>query len=220
MRTWTPVCLIWLVSLTGGCTTSYRVKLDSVAKPDANAISYSLRNISSLETDDSLRSREVSSMVRTALSGRGLYEAPAKVVADMIVNIEYGMKPVVRRETRWKLPASSKSANNGRITRTNPDGFLEVPEAPVWEQVQVEVLTYEKYVHLTARENIPITKGMAPVEVWSVDVTSEGKSRNLRQYLPVLIAATIEYMGRDSHGQKSIRIKDTDADLVFVKQGM
>jgi hypothetical protein len=53
-----------------------------------------------------------------------------------------------------------------------------------------------------------------------VDVTSEGESRDMRKALPVLAAASIDYVGKDSHGQKIIRLKDTDKDIAFVKKGM
>ena len=41
-------------------------------------------------------------------------------------------------------------------------------------------------------------------------MTSEGESRDLRKNLPVLVAASIDYVGKDSHGQKTIKIKDSD----------
>jgi hypothetical protein len=203
--------------LLGGCATSYRVKVDSLAKPEANAISYSLRNASSTE-DDSLRYREAADLVRTALSGRGLFEAPANVVPDVIVEVDYGIETVVRRETRSKPAGWDKPTSAG--LKTDSNGFL-IPPAPLAvEQVQVTVITYEKYLYLTARENpSQKTDGVDPV-LWRVDVTSEGNSKNLREYLPVLAAASIEHVGKDSRGQKTIRIKDTDADLVFVKKGM
>jgi hypothetical protein len=34
------------------------------------------------------------------------------------------------------------------------------------------------------------------------------------------VAASIDYVGKDSQGQKTIRIKDTSSDIAFVKKGM
>lgn len=220
------VCLVSVVSLVSGCATSYRVKLDSLAKPDANAISYALRNGNPTEKEDSLRYREAANLVRTALSGRGLFEAPEKVVPDVIVEINYGLRPIVRQEKRakiqppWERPSYEKPW--GTETRTDENGNIVLVAAapPRVEEETVSVTTYEKYLHLTARENAsPNSRGNGPM-LWRVDVTSEGQNKNLREYLPVLVAATIEYVGKDSRGEKTIRIKDTDADLVFVKKGM
>ena len=38
--------------------------------------------------------------------------------------------------------------------------------------------------------------------------------------MPVLVAASIEYIGKDTQGQKTIRIKDTHSDVAFIKKGM
>jgi hypothetical protein len=219
VRTRFPICFALFASLLSGCVTSYRVKVDSLAKPDANAISYSLRNASSTDKGDSLRYREAADMVRTALSGRGLYEASANLVPDVIVDVDYGVASLVRREKRWVIPPPWEKGSGEDPWRTDSNG-LPVPVPLNGKEEDVTVTTYEKYLHLTARENpSPKRAGGEPM-LWRVDVTSEGESKNLRKYLPVLVAASIEYVGKDSHGQKTIRIKDTDADLVFVKKGM
>ncbi|MFM7751135.1 MAG: hypothetical protein ACKPB0_12065, partial [Opitutaceae bacterium] len=64
--------------LLGGCATTYELKVDSIAKPRAaDAISYEIHNKNPLVADDSLRFKEAAGFVKTALSGRGMYEAPA-----------------------------------------------------------------------------------------------------------------------------------------------
>jgi hypothetical protein len=79
---------------------------------------------------------------------------------------------------------------------------------------------YEKYLKMSARENKEAVEGRPQQEVWTVDVTSEGESRDIRKNLPVLVAASIDYIGKDSQGQKTIRIKDSSSDIAFVKKGM
>jgi hypothetical protein len=84
----------------------------------------------------------------------------------------------------------------------------------------ITIVVYEKYLKLSARENKEAAEGRAPTEIWTLDVTSEGESRDIRKHLPVLVAASIDYIGKDSQGQKTIRIKDTSSDIAFVKKGM
>jgi hypothetical protein len=36
----------------------------------------------------------------------------------------------------------------------------------------------------------------------------------------MLAAASIDYIGKDSKGQKTIKIKDSDRDIAFIKKGM
>ncbi|MEO7412121.1 MAG: hypothetical protein ABIZ81_02095, partial [Opitutaceae bacterium] len=65
-------------------------------------------------------------------------------------------------------------------------------------------------------------EGQPPSEIWTVDVSTEGENRDLRKALPVLAAATIEYVSKDSQGQKTIKLKDTDKNgpIAFVKKGL
>jgi hypothetical protein len=217
-RTWFQAAFVSLLALLAGCATSYRVTLESTAKPDGDAISYALRNGTAAEKEDSLRYREAAAHVRTALSGRGLYEAPPNAKPDVIVSIDYGM---TSREQREMILLPRKPATLSRPgSGVDSKGERVTPKSPSLEQVALVTTTYEKYLRLTARENKPSGNDGTASDIWQVDVTSEGKSKNLREYLPILVAASIEYVGKDSHGQKSIRLKDTDADVVFVKKGM
>jgi hypothetical protein len=234
-RSFDSALLLASALFLGGCATT-EVTVDSLAKPDAeNSVSYQLKNINPLVADDSLRFKEASDYVRTALSGKGMYEAPPNVKPDLVVAVDYGIGPpqtkmeVVSEPVYVEIP--------GRIrTETRQIGTDPVTQRPILVQVTVQdpstsefagfreyeisTTVYEKYLRLTARENAEAVEGRPASEVWTVDVTSEGQSRDLRKNLPVLVAASIEYIGKDSQGQKTIKIKDKDSDVAFVKKGM
>lgn len=218
-----------------GCGTTYTVKVDSLAKPNAQeAVSYEIQNKNPMVSEDSLRYKEAKDYVKTALSGRGLYEAPDKVKADIVVDLDYGIKPPEsRRETvsepvyitipgqiRTERVQVGTDANGRPIYQTVTVQDPPTTEFAGFREYQVTVTVYEKYLRLTARENAPAQEGKPPAEIWTVDVTSEGQSRDLRKNLPILVAASIDYIGKDTQGQKSIKIKDTDRDVGFVKKGM
>src|SRR4051812_35718343 len=74
-----------------GCASTYEVKVDSLAKPKAaDAVSYQIHNTNPLVADDSLRYKEASDYVKTALSGKGMYEAPSNTKPDVVVDLDYG----------------------------------------------------------------------------------------------------------------------------------
>lgn len=229
------VGLLAAMALLGGCATSTRVKIDSLAKPNAeNAISYEIKNRNPLVADDSLRYKEAAGFVKTALSGKGMYEAPAGVKPDLVVDLDYGVGPPVSKRETISEPVYITIPGQIRTERvqvgTDSQGrpiyqTITVQDPPTTEfagfrEYQITVTVYEKYLKLSARENAPQVEGRPPNEVWTVDVTSEGESRDIRKNLPVLVAASIDYIGKDSQGQKTIRIKDSDSDVVFVKKGM
>ena len=221
--------------LLASCATTHQVKIDSLAKPDAAAsISYELKNKNPLVADDSLRYKEAANLVRTALSGRGLYEAPPNVKPDLVVDMDYGVGPPQMKKETVSEPVYITIPGQIRTERvqvgTDSQGrpiyqTITVQDPPTTEfagfrEYIVTVVVYEKYLKLSAKENATPVEGRPPQEVWTVDVTSEGESRDIRKNLPVLVAASIDYIGKDSQGQKTIRIKDSNSDIAFVKKGM
>lgn len=222
---------LWLA----GCATTHQVKVDSLAKPNAeNAISYEIKNKNPLVADDSLRYKEASNMVKTALSGKGMYEAPPNVKPDIVIDLDYGVGPPQVRKETVSEPVYITVPGQIRTERvqvgTDSQGrpiyqTITVQDPPTTEfagfrEYMVTIVVYEKYLKLSARENKEPVEGRPPQEVWTVDVISEGESRDIRKHLPILAAASIDFIGKDSQGQKTIRIKDTSSDIAFVKKGM
>ncbi|MFA6046684.1 MAG: hypothetical protein WC718_16990 [Phycisphaerales bacterium] len=218
-----------------GCATTHVLKVDSLAKPTAgNSISYEIKNKNPLVADDSLRYKEAASLVKTALSGRGMYEAPPNTKADMIVDLDYGVGPPQMRKETVSEPVYITIPGQIRTERvqvgTDSQGrpiyqTVTVQDPPSTEFVGfreyiITITVYEKYLKLSARENKEAVEGRPTPEIWTLDITSEGESRDIRKHLPVLVAASIDYVGKDSQGQKTIRIKDNSSDIAFVKKGM
>lgn len=218
-----------------GCTTTHVVKVDSLAKPKAaDAISYEIKNRNPLVAEDSLRYKEAAGLVKTALSGRGMYEAPPNTKPDIVVDLDYGVGPPQMRKETVSEPVYITVPGQVRVERvqvgTDAQGrpvyqTITVQDPPTTEfagfrEYVITVVVYEKYLKLSARENKEAVEGKPQTELWTVDITSEGESRDIRKSLPVLVAASIDYVGKDSQGQKTIRIKDTSSDIAFIKKGM
>ena len=223
------------VLLAAGCANSTTVKIDSLAKPKAEeSISYKILNKNPAVDDDSLRYKEAADYVRTALSGKGLYEAPDAQKADLVVSLDYGVGPPQSRREVVSEPVYITLPGQMRTERVQVG--TDRTGTPIYQTVTVQdpprtefagyreyfvtVTVYEKFLRLNATENKPAAEGRPPSEIWTVDITSEGESRDIRRALPILAAASIDYVGKDSLGQKTIRIKDTDKDVAFIKKGM
>jgi hypothetical protein len=222
-------------SLLTGCANSTEVKIDSIAKPKAEeSISYKIRNTNPAIAEDSLRNKEAVGFVRTALSGKGMYETTDAAHADLVLDVDYGVGPPQIRHETVSEPVYITLPGEVRVERvqvgTDRNGnpiyqTVTVQDPPHTEfagyrDYVITTVVYEKYLKMTAHENKEATEGQPPLDVWSIDVTSEGQSHDLRKTLPVLAAASIDYVGKDSHGQKIIHLKDSDKDVAFVKKGM
>jgi hypothetical protein len=217
-----------------GCANTYAVKVDAIAKDKAKeASSYRIKNKNASLPEDNLRYKEATNYVKTALSGRGLYEAPPDVVPDIIVELDYGIAPPSVRMEETSVPVYAQTGGGVSYTPmpvTDPKGNVTMRTVPVYEPTHSElvgyrdvitpVAIYEKYLHISARENREKSEGKAPAEIWSVNTSLEDESKDIRKYLPLLASASMESIGTDTGSQKTIKLKESDQNVGFVKKGM
>ena len=232
----TAISLVLLAVLSGGgCATSYAVKVDAIAqpKPAATAASYRFKNRNPNLEEDNLRYKEAANYVKTALSGRGMYEAPGNVTPDVIVELDYGIEPPSVRMEVTTIPVYVRTgggvsydpitvpgANGTQIKRTVPAYDPPQTELVGYQEVLMPVAVYEKYLQISARENKETQEGKAPTEIWSVNTSYEDESQDIRKYLPLLASASMESIGTDTGSRKTIKVKETDQTVAFVKKGM
>ena len=231
--------------LLAGCISSqtYTVQVDSIAatgdnQPAPSGQSYHIRTRNPRLNEDSLRYKEVADYVRTALSGKGMYEASSPDRADVIIDIDYGMDaprikferisdPVIRQtssETRDTIekvsvrdPITGAMIETDQVVSVTTPGSTEM--VGMKESIQ-PVIIYEKYLKLSARSNQEAVEGRAPPEVWSVNVSAEDNSQELRKYIPILASATADYVGTNTKESKPVKISEDDEVVAFVKKGM
>ncbi len=226
--------------ITGCATSTYEVKVDAISKaPSATAKSgvepqsYKLKSKNPALGEENLRYREAAEYVKTALSSKGLYEAPSQDRADMIVELDYGMDAPRTKLERVSVPVYAQAGGGVRYEQvpvTDAKGNASYRTVAVYQpprneligfdDVPRQVTIYEKYLRVTARENKPAREGRAPDEVWSVNVSTEDESKDLRKYLPILASATADYIGKDSTTQRTVKIKDPSQITEFIRRGV
>ena len=223
------------VFLAAGCATStYEVKVDAISKPvAAEAQSYKIKSKNPALGEENLRYREAAEFVKTALSGKGLYEAPVAEKADMIVELDYGMESPRTKVERVSVPVYAQMGGGVRydsVPVTDTKGNVSRRTVAVYEPPRTElvgyddvprnVTIYEKYLRVTARENKPASEGRPPSEIWSVHVSTEDESKDLRRYLPLMASATADFIGKDSSSEKVVKIRENGPGVMFIKKGM
>jgi hypothetical protein len=224
----------WLLAGCASSSSTYKVKVDSISKPaPAGAQSYALKSKDPALGEENLRYHEAAEFVRTALSGRGLYEAPSEERADMIVELDYGMEAPRAKIERVNVPIYAQLGGGVRYetipvadARGNT-GFRTVPiyDAPRseligYDEVPRIVTTYEKYLKVTARENRPASEGKPPAELWSVHASTEDESKDVRKYLPIMASAVADHIGQDTANQKTVKVRADDPGVDFIRKGM
>jgi hypothetical protein len=215
----------------GGCATgTHEIKVDAIAKPAADAQSYRLKSKDPRLGEENLRYHEAADFVRTALSGKGMYEAPNDAKADVIVELEYGLDAPRTKVERVSVPVYAQVGGGVRydtVPVTDSRGNVTTRTVAVYdpprneligyEEMPRQVTIYEKYLRLTARENKPANEGRPPAEIWSVQVSAEDESKDIRKYLPIMASASIDYIGKDSTNQQVVRVRENSPGVEFIK---
>ncbi|MEO7412086.1 MAG: hypothetical protein ABIZ81_01910 [Opitutaceae bacterium] len=228
-------CLIGaVVLLSNGCATRHEIKVDAISQPSPKeVVSYKLKTKAPPGEADSLRMQEATEFIKTALSGRGLYEAPNPDQADMVVDVDFGIEaPRVRMEVT-SVPIYAQVGGGVRyeqVSVRDAKGVVSSRTVPVYEPPRTEMIgyrdvitpvsIYEKYLRISAHENKAIVEGKPPAEIWSVSVKSEDESKDLRKYLPLLASATVDYIGKDTKIEQVVKVGENDATVTFVKKGL
>jgi hypothetical protein len=219
--------------LAGCATDTHEIKVDAIARPSAEVQSYKLKSKDPRLGEENLRYHEVADFVRTALSGKGLYEAPDESKADMIVEVEYGLDAPRTKVESVSVPVYAQVGGGVRydtVPVTDTRGNVSSRTVAVYDPPRNELIgyedmprpvtIYEKYLRLTARENKPATEGRPPAEIWSVQVSAEDESKDIRKYLPIMASASIDYIGKDSTNQQVVRVRENSPGVDFIKRGM
>lgn len=235
----TQICRTLLLAfaafwVSGCATNTYDVKINAIANPEKpSGESYRIvaKNGGDPRTD--LRTKEAVDYVKTALSGRGLYEAPNPETADMVVEVDYDVEPPrVEFETR-SVPVFARiegglrsvivptRSSNGtvsyrRVTVMDPPS----QELIGFDQQTVPVTVYEKYLRVSARENVASGDDTPPSQLWSVYATNEAEDDDIRSALPVLASVVGDYIGVTTEKDTKVKVNSKDEDVAFIKKGM
>lgn len=225
-----------LLAGLAGCnmSKSYEVEVASKSIPEkmVGLQSYRIATRNRENDESSLRYKEAEEQVRTALSGIGLYEDPNPEEADMVVEIDYGISPPKEILVEYQEPVYVSVPGRVRyVTQQvrNSDGKLITVRVPIYEppkqvfagtQTRVKPVTvYDKYLTITGvaidRERGDERRDPA----WTVNVSNQSESDDLREYIPVMAAAALDYIGTNTEKEQKVKIDENDEDVAFIKAG-
>lgn len=200
--------------LAGGCST-YDVKLDSVSRanpPAADRTSYTIQNKNPAVATDSLRYQEATRRIKTALSSRGLWEAPNPSAADMIVELDYAIEPAHTIYHKVEVPVY--------VVADRGVGQMPGREFVGYENEARPVVVREKHLSISCRENAPAVEDRPASDLWRISVSIEDERTDLRECLPVLAAVVMDQLGKTSDGVTMRQVGQNDPAIAFIKKGL
>lgn len=177
-----------LLALHTGCATKGKLAVSAINNPSVEARqTFILVNGNVDEPDDGLRFQEMVEIIKLELATRGMYEAPNRSAADLIVRVETRVESMYRSievlEVRYSSPSGRYDSEVAQIV-SDTKKTIRVPY-------------YMTVLALTAEEN-RIVPGTDPTLVWKVEASAESEQINLREVLPRLASAAADYIGEET----------------------
>jgi hypothetical protein len=213
--------------VVSGCASSYQFKVDAVSNRavEMGTGSYRITCASPEMDEQDIRFQEAAGFVKTALSSKGMYEAPAGIVPDMTIEIDFGMEgpiEVVEYREMGGIPTNvALDPTNRRVTTPNGAANFNYIIDLQSATVPVVVTYYDKFIRITAREDESRVEGdRAPRTAWSLVVANRDTNADLREYLPLLVSAGMDAMGSESEPNEKIVLSQQDNRVLFVKNGL
>ncbi len=227
------LCAALVAGLSGCANQVYNVKVDAIQNPEiTTGYSYRILDKDAARASADPRHAEAVQLVKTALAGRGMYEAPKAIDAEVEVIVDYGVGPQRLKIENYdpQFDPSITRAPLAIVAMRKPDGTVSYAAFPA-ERLDVDgtyrgmpvmrgAHVYEKYLTITARETAVSVGGRRkPAEAWQVEASVEDKKDSLEGYLPVLVGAAADYLGTNTEKHQRMKL-DKDAEVVaFVKSG-
>lgn len=217
-----------------GCTSGYRFDVDAVTHHAGDSelrLSYRLVPATPDRGDHDLQMLRAARDVKTALSSKGLFEAPAGIASQLDIEYDFGIEgPIIVTRThiepvvRYGLVHSidgSPAESSGTSLPGSGSGVVEVgpPEYGTGRVVTMRIKEYRKFLRLTARPSRTMA-GDRSVPTWSVVVENQDESDNLAKYVRLMTAAAMDVIGEDTTSVRSIKLTDRDGRVLFVQTGI
>jgi len=216
-----------LLAGAAGCSSTYMVSIDAVDAGGAGRPGYAFvieppRHVARADTFD-----YAAILVRTALSAKGLYEAPDAAQADFVVSIDYGVGPrrmVVERLAGAAYDPSVRgdAQQVPSAGRAGYDGFGRarsgVARAATGGEKLLVSHVWPKHLSIAARTR-PADGAAAAMELWRVTVSTDDGGASIEEVLPVLAGAAMDYLGTNSEVRLTRRLSARSEPVVFVSGG-
>lgn len=196
-----------LLVCLAGCQVVHDVTIDAISdRSKPMGASYHLEvNDPTGGVEPELHNLAVST-IKDALGARGLYEAPASVRPDMVIEASYAVG-----HGHVKI-----------VTERNTDILLGPSISP--HPSSKAVVVFDKTLEITAREPAPPAgtgdsriAAQPGAELWSVKTKIVDTKQTLAPYLPPLASACIDYIG-ENPGRELILPVDSGHAATLLQQ--
>lgn len=206
-----------------GCATSFNIKVDSLATPEAVSKTRYLVTPASQEVNaNDLQFLEFASYVERALTNRGFARVDSFDNADIVIFMAYGigdpqLNPYSVSIPQWGQTGVSGSTTTGTMntfgnTATYSGTTTYTPTYGVtgYQTVSGTRVTYFRYLILDALDVQTYKDTQELRQVWQTVITSTGSSGDLRRVMPLLVVAGESHLATNTGKQVPVTLTESN----------
>ena len=220
------VAFLAILVLSCSTTKTIVLQIDSIGKAQYEAErSYIFMPTDKDVKSSDLRFMEYASYIERALAGKGYRKSANADEANIIIYVTYGVGEPKEHSYAYSVPLY------GIITSPQPSGPHPgsppgTPPAsppfgsynPVYGIIGSTTkydsyTTYFRYCKIEAFDLRLLREGGTERQLWSTIITSTGRTDDLRQAMPYLIAGAKDYIATDTGRKVEINVPEDDKTL-------
>ena len=195
---------------TTGCspiTSKYRVTVDAITAPNLEVTpsSFIIEALGKNTDKNSLLFQEQSNYLVKLLLSKGYIQPNSSLETKQIIYFDYGIEKLLEEIESYSEPEVTVGVSVG-----NSYGFYGHRYNPFWgnwgysRTYRRKYSYYNRYITLLAKNQLGR-------ELWRVDVSSIGESKNLKKIVPILLEASLPYIGKNTKEPVKVVIKEKRA---------
>ena len=196
-----------MLTFTTGCslvTPKYRVTVDAITAPNTTLqpSTYELKSLDKNIDSNSLRFQQYATPLAQLLHEKGYLKATEGQTAQQTIYFDYGIEKLKEERKTYVEPDITFGFGFGYPY--GAFGYYDPFYHPVYYGSRYHTYTntyYNRYITILAKDQFA-------KELWRVDVSSVGESKNLRKIVPLLIEASKPYLGTTTKEPVELVIKE------------
>ena len=183
--------------------------------------------------EDTKPTQEAVALVRRGLASKGYRESAGATDADLVVTVSCGASgPSIQRTTvqepiyrTVQAPSRYERVQVGSGPNGSPMFEMRLVESPAiqklagYREVPRETKVFKKYLRLSARGTQAGTGPSSLSDSWAIESVCVEAGASVSEIVPVLAAACLAYVGKETAGPEVVHMSDADKDVVSLRRG-
>ena len=204
-----PLMIFMTLFITTACspmTAKYRVTVDAITAPNLSVAptTYTVKALGTNTDANSLTFQQQARHLTKMLNAKGYTMATYPSIAAQVIYFDYGIEKVKEASRIYSQPDVTFGISWGY-----PYGYYGRYHHPFYPDFWYGGYTtyrqtttyYNRYITLLAKEQ-------TGKELWRVDVSSVGESKNLKKIVPMLLEAAEAYIGTNTDEPVKLIMKE------------